>query len=229
MTTFPGSPRLLKGAIIGVDIFNPLASIIVFQYNPDTISRTLQAQTSGEEGDKSEALRLKGAPVETIKLDVEIDATDQLERGDTLATLSGIYPQLSALEMLIYPKSALVIANTILAATGTIEVVPPLAPLTLFIWGASRVVPVKITDFSITEEAHDVNLNPIRAKVSLGLRVLSYNDLSITNPGYYVFLAHQMIKEAFATIGSISNLAGISPPDLSGSGSLSVSGSFKVG
>ena len=121
------------------------------------------------------------------------------------------------------------IANTILAATGTIEVVPPLAPLTLFIWGANRVVPVKITDFSITEEAHDVNLNPIRAKVSLGLRVLSYNDLSITNPGYYVFLAHQMIKEAFATIGSISNLAGISPPDLSGSGSLSVSGSFKVG
>lgn len=229
MTAFPGSPRLLKGAIIGVDIFNPLASIIVFQYNPDTISRTLQAQTFGEEGDKSEALRLKGAPVETIKLDVEIDATDQLERGDTLATLSGIYPQLSALEMLIYPKSALVIANTILAATGTIEVVPPLAPLTLFIWGANRVVPVKITDFSITEEAHDVNLNPIRAKVSLGLRVLSYNDLSITNPGYYVFLAHQMIKEAFATIGSISNLAGISPPDLSGSGSLSVSGSFKVG
>lgn len=229
MTAFPGSPRLLKGAIIGVDIFNPLASIIVFQYNPDTISRTLQAQTFGEEGDKSEALRLKGAPVETIKLDVEIDATDQLEKGDTLATLSGIYPQLSALEMLIYPKSALVIANTILAATGTIEVVPPLAPLTLFIWGANRVVPVKITDFSITEEAHDVNLNPIRAKVSLGLRVLSYNDLSITNPGYYVFLAHQMIKEAFATIGSISNLAGISPPDLSGSGSLSVSGSFKVG
>ncbi len=215
MTGFPGSPKVARGAIVGLDVFNPLASVIVFQYNPDTLTRTLQAQGSGEGGDRSEALRLKGAPIETIKLDAEIDATDQLETGDSIATTMGIYPQLSAIEMLIYPKSALVIANTVLMALGTLEVIPPVAPLTLFIWGAKRVLPVRLTDFSITEEAHDVNLNPIRARVSLGLRVLSYNDLTLTNPGYHLFLAHQIVKETMATIGSVSNLAGVAGGNVS--------------
>ena len=209
MTSFPGSPRLIKGAIIGIDIFNPLASVILFQYNPDTLTRTLQAKMSGEGGDRSEALRLEGAPEETITLDIEIDATDQLEKADSTAVSMGIYPQLSALEMLIYPKSAVVIANTALLATGTIETIQPVAPMTLFIWGPKRVLPVRLTNFSITEEAYDVNLNPIRAKVSLGLRVLSYNDLPLTHPGYYLFLAHQVVKETMATIGSVNNLASV--------------------
>jgi len=204
MTTFPGSPRVLKGAIIGLDPLNPYASIIIFQYNPDTLRRTLQAQSAGatqgtETRDRSEALRLRGAPIEDITLDVEIDATDQLARADPLATSMGIYPQLSALEMLLYPKSTLVIANTILALPGTIELIPPEAPLTLFVWGPKRVLPVRLSTFSITEEAYDVDLNPIRATVNLGLRVLSYSDLSLTNPGYYLFLAHQVIKEVMAT------------------------------
>ena len=72
-----------------------------------------------------------------------------------------------------------------LAAVGTIELVAPEAPLTLFIWGIKRIVPVRLSSFSIAEEAYDVNLNPIRAKVTLGMQVLSYSDLSLTNPGYY--------------------------------------------
>ncbi len=217
--SFPqSSPKVMKGAIVGIDPFNPLASIVVFQYNPDTLTRTLQAQSAGAQGgDRSEAMRLKGAPVETFKLDVEIDATDQLERDDALTESLGIYPQLSALEMLIYPKSALVLVNTALLAAGSMEVIPPQAPLTLFIWGPKRILPVRLTEFSITEEAYDVQLNPIRAKVSLGLRVLSYNDLPLTDPGFALFLAHQVVKEAMATIGSVGNLAG------------SVSGSFSIG
>lgn len=206
MSTFPGSPRTLKGAIVGVDVGNPVASVIVFQYNPETMTRTLTAQTASSEGAIFETQRLKGAPEETIKLDVEIDAADKLNEGDDIAGTLGIYPQLSALEMLIYPKSALVIANTVLLGLGTIEVVPPMGPLTLFIWGPQRVLPVRLTDFSITEEAYDVNLNPIRARVSLSLRVLSYNDLSLTHPGYYLFLTHQVVKETFATIGSIGDI-----------------------
>jgi hypothetical protein len=206
MSSFPGSPRVIKGAIVGLDIFNPLASVVVFQYNPDTLTRTLQAQTAGEAGSRAEVTRLKGAPVETIKLDVEIDATDQLEHAENLATSAGIYPQLSALEMLIYPKSATVIANTVRLALGQLEIVPPAAPLTFLVWGFKRVLPVRLTDFSITEEAYDVGLNPIRARVSLGLRVLSYNDLSVKNPAYHVFLAHQIVKEALATLGSLGNL-----------------------
>jgi hypothetical protein len=209
MSGFTRSPQTIKGAIIGIDLFNPLASVIVFQYNPDTMTRTLRGQGSGDGGARSEAMRLKGAPVETIKLDVEIDATDQLEKAETLATKMGIYPQLSALEMLLYPKSALVIANTALMALGTLEILPPIGPFTLLVWGLKRVLPVRLTDLSITEEAYDTSLNPIRAKASLGLRVLSYNDLSLTNPGYYLFLTHQIIKETMATIGSISNIGAV--------------------
>jgi hypothetical protein len=209
MTSFSNSPKVLKGAIVGIDPMNPLASIAVFQYNPDTVTRSLQVQGSGDGGDRSEAMRLKAPPIETIKMEVEIDATDQLEKADGITTALGIYPQLSALEMLVYPKSALVITNTVLLALGTVEVLPPIGPFTLLVWGIKRVVPVRLTELSITEEAFDQALNPTRAKVSLGLRVLSYNDLTLTNPGYHIFLAHQIAKEVFATIGSVGNLGSV--------------------
>ena len=217
MTTFPGSPSVQKGAIVGIDPFNPLASVIVFQYNPDALTRTLTAQTVGGTPAQGEALRLKGPPQETITLAVEIDAADQLERADALATTIGLHPTLASLEMLLYPKSALVIANEVLARVGIIEVIPPEAPLTLFIWGIKRVVPVRLTTFSITEEAFDPNLNPIRAKVSLGLRVLNYQDLGLLSAGGALFMAHQVIKEVMATIGGAGTIAG------------SVSSSIRIG
>lgn len=199
MSSFPGSPRLLKGAIVGVDPFNPLASVVVFQYNPDTMTRKLEPRAVAAEGDRGEAFRLTGAPKETITLSIEIDATDQLEQANPLATTMGIYPTLAALEMLLYPKSAVVIANTILSLIGTIEVIPVEAPMTLFVWGPQRVLPVRLTSLSITEEAHDQFLNPIRAKVDLSLTVLSYHDLSVTSAGEALFLVHHIAKEIMAT------------------------------
>lgn len=199
--------RMLKGALVSVDVFNALAGSVIFQYNPDTLTRTLQVQGAGENASRAEALRLRGAPVETIKLEVALDATDGLAADDPVATSVGIHPQLASLEMMLYPKSALVIANTVLMATGSLEIVPPVAPLTLFIWGASRVLPVRVSDFSVTEEAYDSNLNPIRARVSLSLRVLSYNDLSLTHPGYALFLTHQVVKETLATVGGATSVA----------------------
>jgi hypothetical protein len=211
VTGFPGSPKTARGALIGLDPANPLASLVVFQYNPDEMTRTLQARaaTGGGQsgGARDEALRLTGAPIENIALAVEIDASDQLETGSLLASTLGIYPQLSSLEMLLYPKSRVVIANTVLALAGSIELVPPEAPLTLLVWGPKRVLPVRLTQFSITEQAYDPDLNPIRARVALGLRVLSYSDLSVTSPGYHLFLAHQVVKEVMATIGSVSAVA----------------------
>ena len=208
MTTFPGSPNLMKGAIVGFDMFNPLASVIIFQYNPKSLSRTLAPQMAGgAQGSKAEVLRLSGPPQETISVDLEIEAADQLEQGDGIAQTMGIYPQLSALEMLVYPKSALVIANTVLMFAGTIEVIQPAAPLTLFIWGPKRVLPVKIESFSITEKEYVPNLNPILADVGLSLKVLSYSDFSVTHPGYYVFLAHQVVKEVMGTISSVGSIA----------------------
>jgi hypothetical protein len=207
MSFSPRSPRVVRGAIIGFDIFNPIASVIVFQYNPEKVTRTLTPQGAGGQAARADVLRLAGAPVEKIDLDVEIDAADQLETADPIATRLGVYPQLSALELLLYPKSALVIANTIALAIGTIEVIAPEAPFTLLVWGAKRVVPVKLTTFRIEEQAHDVNLNPIVAKVTLQFEVLSYNHLSVTHPGYSVFLAHQIVKETMAVVGSAGDVA----------------------
>ncbi len=199
MTAFPGSPRLLKGALIGVDIFNPLASIVVFQYNPDTMTRRLEPRTLSGDGEKGEAIRLSGPPKETITLSVEIDATDQLEEVNSIAVVSGITPTLAALEMMLYPKSALVIANSILAAVGTIEVIPAEGPMILFIWGPTRVLPVRLTGLTITEEAFDTLLNPTRAKAELSLSVLSYSDLKLVTPGNALFMVHQITKEVLAT------------------------------
>ena len=167
MTTFPGSPRVLKGALVSVDPLIPIPNVIVFQYNPDTMTRSLKPRAPGADSARSEAQRLTGPPEETIKVEIDIDAADQLETGDGIAGALGVYPQLSALEMLTYPKSATVIANTILLAAGVIEIVPADGPLTLFIWGAKRILPVRVTDCSITEDAHDTSLNPIRARASL--------------------------------------------------------------
>jgi hypothetical protein len=208
MTTFPGSPRLLKGAIIGLDPVNPLASIVVFQYNPDTLTRRVDARSTGgtDGGDRSEAFRLSGPPRETITLNVEIDAADQLEQVNPIAITVGVYPTLSALEMLLYPKSRKVIADLAAAQAGNCEIIPPEAPLTLFVWGAMRVLPVRITSLSITEEAYDTALNPIRAKVDLSLYVLSYADLKPDHPGHGLFLVHQVMKEIMATSNVFNSL-----------------------
>jgi hypothetical protein len=197
--------------LIGLDPFNPLASLIVFQYNPDTLSRRLDARGvgGGDDADRGEAMRLAGPPRETISLTVEFDATDALERGDPLAAASGVGPQLAALEMLLYPKTASVILNSTLAATGILEIIPSEAPLTLFVWGPQRVLPVRLTGFGITEDAYDENLNPIRARVDLSLSVLSYYDLKITNPGFAIFMAHQVAKEALATANVLNDVSSL--------------------
>jgi hypothetical protein len=121
----------------------------------------------------------------------------------------GLYPTLGALEMLLYPKSVHIFANEVLAQLGVIEIIPPQTPITLLIWGFKRVLPVRLSQFSITEEAFDQDLNPIRAKVSLDLRVLTYQDLGFASVGGGLFMAHQVAKEVMATIGSIGNIASL--------------------
>jgi len=195
MAHFPGSPPTLKGALVSVDIPQMSPTIIAFQYNPATLTRSLEVK-AGEGGPAG--YTLSAPPVETISVEIELDATDGLDEGDSTAEQLGIHPQLAALEQLLYPSSGHVIANQILAATGVIEVLPPVSTLTLFIWGKERVLPVALTSCSVTEEAHDTALNPIRARVSLSMRVLSYHDLSVTHPANALFLAHQMAQEAMA-------------------------------
>ena len=201
MTSFRNSPRLLKGGIALLDPGTSVVQqIIALQYNPESLSRTLQVQAVGEGGDRSEALRIKGPAVETLKLDAEIDATDQLEyptENRDAATL-GIFPQLAALESLVYPTSDALLSNQALAARGTLEIAPMESPLSLFIWSKNRILPVRVTDFSATEEAFDPSLNPIRAKVSLGMRVLSVDDLGFDHTGGSLFMSYLQNKEGLA-------------------------------
>ena len=214
MSTFPNSPRLVKGGIVLID---PNTSAVIrtipLQYNPDTLTRSLQIKALAEGGDRSDVMRLTGPPVETIKLEVEIDATDQLEFPDRNpnTTEFGIHPQLAALETIVYPSSAQIQSNNALANAGTLEIIPMETPLTLFIWSKNRVLPVRLTDFSITEEAFDPLLNPIRAKVSLGMRVLSVNDLPFSHKGSSLFLSYQQQKENLAkkAVGGTLNSLGI--------------------
>ena len=215
MSAFPNSPKLLKGGLVLIDPETAMVRrIIALQYNPDTLSRTLQVKGVGAEGgDRSEALRLKGPPVETIKVEVEIDATDQLEFPEqhTTATQVGIHPQLSALETIVYPTSADLLANNRLAKSGVLEIAPMETPLTLFIWSKTRVLPVRLTEFSVTEEAFDPALNPIRAKVSLGMRVLNVDDVGFTHKGGTLFMGYLQAKEQLAakTQGGTLNVFGI--------------------
>jgi len=211
MTTFPNSPRLLKGGLVLLDPETSVVRrIIVLQYNPETLSRTLEVQSvGGGSADFSEAMRLKGPPVETIKLEAEIDATDQLETADQTATQLGIHPQLAALETILYPESARLIENNQLAQAGTLEIIPVEAPLTLFIWSKTRIVPVRLTEFSVTEEAFDPFLNPIRARVSLGMRVLSVQDLGFSHRGGSLYMAYQQQKERLAEMVQAGSLGAL--------------------
>jgi hypothetical protein len=194
------SPRLVKGGLVLLDPdTGKVERVIALQYNPDTLQRTLQVQASGaESGDRSQALRLRGLAVETIKFEAEIDATDALAAADRDAVGVAIHPQLAALETLVHPRAADLQRNDALAAAGVLEILPLEAPLTLFVWSRQRVVPVRVTDVSVNEEAFDVALNPIRARVSLGLRVLSVDDLGFRHRGGTLFMSYLRTKEALA-------------------------------
>lgn len=200
----------MKGAIVGLDPFNPLASVIIFQYNPDTLTRSLTARSTNtpwQQSSPSQALRLAGPPTETIRMEIELDAADQLADGDGIAEALGVTPALAAMEMLLYPKTALVIANQVLATAGVIEVIPPEAPTVLLIFGPTRVLPVRLTELSITEQLFGPSLNPIQAKVSFSVRVLNYDDLGLLSVGGGLFLAYQISREVMATISSVSGIA----------------------
>jgi Contractile injection system tube protein len=196
-------PKLVKGGLVVLDPKSgAVRRTIALQYNPDTITRTYQVQGVGGEGggERAQPFRLKGPAIESIRVEAEIDATDALEQPDQNANAVrfGIGPQLAALESLINPTTAELETLNGLSKSGTLEILPAEAPLVLFVWSANRVVPVRVTEFSVTEEAFDPQLNPLRAKVNLGLRVMTTDDLGFDHRGAGVFLSHLRTRESLA-------------------------------
>lgn len=201
MTGFPRSPRLTQAGLVIIDPeTGSIEQVITLQYASETLKRTLQVQSSSDEADRSHPLRLTGPAIETITFEAELDATDQLEFPDENAAAkeAGIFPQLSAMEMLVHPTSSQLTRYGELAAAGTMEILPIETPLALFVWSANRIVPIRISDLSISEEFFDTALNPIRAKVNLSLRVLSVSDLGFKHRGGGLFMAYLKAKENLA-------------------------------
>lgn len=195
------APTTLRGGIVLVDAATGLVQrIIALQYNPDTLTRSLQIKGMGETAERSEALRLRGPAVETIKLEAELDATEQLDDPDAHPIIAqhGLAPSLAALEGMASPTSAQLLAGDALARAGVLEIAPMLAPLAIFVWSKNRILPVRLTELSITEEAFDTRLNPIRAKVSLSLRVLSVDDLGFDVRGGGLFITAMQATERLA-------------------------------
>lgn len=211
---FPRSPKFLKGALVAYEsqFLGAVPNIIVFQYNPEQLSRSLASRSAPPEASnvgaaREDVQRVLGPPVETVNLTVELDAADQLAEPETHPQIvaHGLHPALASLELLLYPSNTQVLLNQTLAQAGTAQICPTDIPLVLFVWGRTRVLPVRLTNFSVTEDAFDQKLNPIRAKVELGMRVLTFMELRETSLGYTAYLASQSQKEVLARLNLVNS------------------------
>jgi hypothetical protein len=192
-------PRVLKAGLVTIDPSSgAVGRVLALQYNPETLTRTLAVQAAGT--DPAQALRLKGVAVETLRLEAYLDATDQLTDTELNADVArvGIHPEIAALEALVNPTVATLTGNQRLAASGHLEVLPAETPLVLLVWSRERVVPVRVTELTIAEEAFDHALNPVRAKVTLAIRVLSVDDLGLAHRGGTIHLAYLQNLERLA-------------------------------
>lgn len=211
MSGFAGSPRILKGALVAYAFPDLVPSLVVFQYNPETLTRSLTPRTAegGRDGQRAD-----GPPQETITLTMEIDAADQLEAAQPLAVGAGLHPTLAALEGLLHPPMPLVVANQALALAGGAFIAGEPVPIALLVWGPSRVLPVRVDSIAITEQAFDVNLNPILAKADVSLQVLTYRELEPGSPAYWVYMASFAQKEVMGALnlGTGTGLLGLPLP-----------------
>lgn len=222
MTTYTDTPTPIRAGIVVLDPDSGAPQrVIAMQFNPDSLERSLAPQAAGgtadasgagTEGDKNEALRIKGPAEEQWKFTAEIDATDQFE----VPAPDGIQPQLAALEMLVQPTVEQLTDATRTTSKGAIEITPIETPLTLFTWGSKRVMPVRITELSVNEQAFDVDLNPIRASLSIGLKILTVGDLPAGHPGASYYTAYLATKQQFArrSAGTEPTVLGLSAADL---------------
>lgn len=224
-TGYSRSPKLLKGALIEFSerFIGPIPNVIVFQYNPETMTRALEVWNQNSEGGSTASANTSSTaqpanPPETFTLALELDAADALEKPEShpVAFISGVADRIAAMEMLLYPQGDSLLGGLLGSVTGSLSVgaspggasiggalggaaggVRPVArgtvPVLLFVWGPGRIVPVRITSFSVDEQAYSPLLYPIRAKVSIGLKILTPKDF----PSCNLKLAEQIAITAF--------------------------------
>ncbi|GLW46332.1 hypothetical protein Stsp02_19940 [Streptomyces sp. NBRC 14336] len=196
------SPAPRRGGIVFLDPEQGrVLRVVPFQYNPDSITRTLRPRGIGADaGDRLEALRLQGPPRETFRVEAEFDATDQLGTagGPGPPAESGLFGMLSALETAVSPSVEQLTRQNDLAAKGILEIAPVQGPLPVLVLGPRRVLPVRMLDIDVTEEAYDGELNPIRARVLLTVRILTVDDVGFSHRAGGLHLQYQQGRERFA-------------------------------
>lgn len=218
-TGYSRSPKLLKGALMEFSerFIGPIPNVIVFQYNPESMTRTLEVwnQNSGGTGGGSNASNDTSHtaqpfdPPESFTLSLELDAADALESPGShpVAFISGVADRIAAMEMLLYPQGDSLLGGLLGSITGALSVgasvgggggiggslsgalggggVKPVprgtVPVLLFVWGPGRIVPVRVTSFSVEEQAYSPLLYPIRAKVNIGMKILTPKDFPVKN------------------------------------------------
>ena len=215
--------QFMKGALISFmpTFVGSLPNVIVFQYNPDTITHTWtatgrSAKMMNDKDAGTDPLAADQVPGESFSFKLSVDSNEMIAAGNAigagLAQVSGVYTRLAALEMLQYPSGAPALASlvgsvaasisagglSVSASAGASAQNAPVprseVPVVLFVWGPQRIVPVRVTQLSITETMYDTLLNPIHADVSITLQVLTPELVSGINDGEM----KQIAKVAYA-------------------------------
>jgi len=207
-TGYSRSPKLLKGALIEFSerFIGPVPNVIIFQYNPETLTRSLEvwqpdsSSSTGSDSSTGNNTSHTAQPIdppESFTLALELDAADALEKpaSHPVAFISGVADRIAAMEMLLYPQGESLLGglaasisgslggvSASLGGGGSVQPVPRgTVPVVLFVWGPGRIVPVRLTSFSVEEQAYSPLLYPIRAKVSIGLKILTPKDFPSCN------------------------------------------------
>lgn len=206
---YSNTPRVLKAGLISAGGTIPIPQLIVLQYNPAELKRQLEPDFE-KIGDTPTGTNLLAGPAtETIEMTARISAVDQLQANDPTAIAFGIYPQLATLELMMFPSASSIIQGLAEMALGVLEIVPPETPLTVFVWGPQRVLPVQITSYNVKETMHDTLLNPIDAEVTLAMKVLTYQDFQPSQLGYFIYLANLAERELMSTLGTVQSGASV--------------------
>jgi hypothetical protein len=194
--------KFIKGALVSFmpTFIGSLPNVIVFQYNPETVTHTWSAAAGAPASPKpgADPMAAQGVPGEQFSFSLSVDSSDMIADGDAnpvgagLATVSGVYTRLAALEMLQYPSGAFdggllgTVSSSItnaLSSSGSgsapkATIPASEVPTVLFVWGPQRIVPVRVTALTITEKLYDPLLNPSHADVQITLRVLTPEELA---------------------------------------------------
>jgi hypothetical protein len=229
----------IRGALVEFlpTLLVPVPNVITFQFNPESMTHTWTQPEPPENacGAPTNPLAVKGQPGESFSFTIEMNADEEIADGTASAVIaeaSGVYSRLAALEMLMYPASATEtgLLGTVTAAIGsalgasgasdTPRGVPvSTMPTVLFVWGAGRILPVRLTTLTVTEKLYDRFLNPTYVEAQIGLRVLTTDELkadtdSLARVARAAYSYSQGLRQALAVanvVNSTESIIGMLP------------------